>query len=168
MLCMSREEQILKIVKENSKNLPCFEDGRIDYTKAIFAPVVIVFIQYNDKILLLRRSDKVLEYKNKWSTVAGFLDELKPITEKVRQELKEELNITDNDIESIHIGDPYEFDDEGIKRIWLRCPALVVLNKKVNIDLDWEHSEYAWISKEEIVGFDIVPDTERTLNQAFK
>ena len=96
-----KEEKILKIIEEFYKKLPKFKDGRIDYSNSDTAPVVTVFIKYKDKILLLKRSDKVRTYQGKWNTVAGYLDELKSTQEKAIEEIKEELGVEKNDISSI-------------------------------------------------------------------
>ena len=54
-----REEKILAIIKEFANKLPKFPDGRIDYSSSDIAPVITVFVKHKDKILLLKRSDKV-------------------------------------------------------------------------------------------------------------
>jgi len=112
----AKEEKILKVIESFHKKLPKFKDGRIDYSNSDTAPVITVFVKYEDKILLSKRSDKVLTYKGKWNTVAGYLDELKPIREKVMGEIKEELGIEKNNIASIFIGESYKFKDEKINR----------------------------------------------------
>ena len=88
-----QEQKILNIIKEFSERLPKFSDGRIDYSNSNIAPVIIVFIKYKNKILLLKRSDKVRIYQGKWNTVAGYLDEIKPIQEKALEEIQEETKI---------------------------------------------------------------------------
>lgn len=161
------ERTIFKLVKKLSLHLPKFDDGRIDYTKAPKAPVLICFVSYNNKILLLKRSNKVLVYRGMWSTVAGFIDELKPIREKILEELSEELKIGPDIIKSIKIGDSYEIVDKKVKRIWIRVPVLVVLNKKSNIILDFEHTEYKWINPEEINLYKTPPQTLESLKRVF-
>lgn len=68
-----------------AKILPHFPDGRIDYSHASKAPVVIIFVKHKGKILLLKRSSKVRAYKGKWQVVAGYLDEVKPLREKTER-----------------------------------------------------------------------------------
>ena len=63
----------LEIVKELSKTLPRFPDGRIDYSNSDVAPVVTIFVEYGNKILLLRRSDKVkLGVMPSWTDAVHF------------------------------------------------------------------------------------------------
>ena len=74
---------IEKLLNELSKKLPKFEDGRIDYSNSNISIVVTVFVKFQDEILLLKRSDKVSTYQGKWNTVAGYIDDLKPIKNKI-------------------------------------------------------------------------------------
>lgn len=59
------EQKMLEIIKEFAKKLPKFPDGRIDYSNSDIAPVITVFVRYKDKILILKRSDKVRAYQRK-------------------------------------------------------------------------------------------------------
>ena len=81
--------QILSKIQEFADKLPKFDDGRIDYSNSDTAPVITVFVKYKDKILLLKRSNKVNNYPSKWNTVSGYLDEVKPIKNKILEELSE-------------------------------------------------------------------------------
>jgi 8-oxo-dGTP diphosphatase len=155
------------IVRDFYKKLPKFKDGRIDYSKSDIAPVITVFLEYQDKILLLKRSDKVAAYKNKWNSIAGYLDELKPVKTKVFEELKEEIGLDKKNIESVFIGSSYKFYDKEIQKTWIIFPALVKLKQKVEIRLDWEHISYKWIKPKELSKFDIVPSLEKTLAFAY-
>ena len=56
------------------QHLPKFEDGRINYTGCKRCPVLNCVVTYNGEVLLLKRSDKVANYKGYWNFVAGFLD----------------------------------------------------------------------------------------------
>ncbi len=163
-----REEKILAKIKEFHEKLPKFPDGRINYSDSNIAPVVIVFLRYGKKFLLLKRSEKGLNYRGKWSVVAGFLDEIKPIQDKVLEEMQEELAIQKDDILKIHIGEPYEFEDEEIDKIWIRCPVLVELKRQITPRLDWEHEEYKWIQLEQFKDFDTVPSITKSLDLALK
>ena len=154
--------QISKLIQELSRKLPKFSDGRIDYTNSKIAPVITIFVKHKGKILLLKRSDKVLEYKNLWNTVSGYLDELKPIEEKAKEELKEEVGIEGKDISEIKLGEIYKFTDRTIQKTWVILPILVQLNEKPKIKLDWEHSEYKWIAPEDLKKYAIVPKLQKS------
>ncbi|RLI72296.1 hypothetical protein DRO97_09015 [Archaeoglobales archaeon] len=162
-----KEQEILEVVEKLGKNLPKFPDGRINYSNSDVAPVITIFIKYNDEILLLKRSDKVRTYKGKWNTVAGYLDELKSIKEKVLEELREEVGIMEDVVSSIKFGKSYKFVDEEINKTWIVFPVLVELKEKVEVKLDWEHTEFKWIKKEELGNFDIVPNLDKSLESVW-
>jgi len=151
------ENEYKKIINSFSKKLPHFPDGRIDYTTSKEAPVLNCFVEFNGEILLLKRSDKVGNYQGKWNSIGGYLDEDRSLEEKVKEELSEELNIEENNIANIQIGEAYAFHDKDIDKIWHIFPVLAKLKAKPEINLDWEHTEYVWIAKEEVKNYDTVP-----------
>lgn len=162
------DQKVLALLKKFSKKLPKFEDGRIDYSNSNEAPVITIFVKFKDKILLLKRSDKVRTYKLKWNTIAGYLDEIKPIKEKVLEELREEIGIKEENISSILFGKSYELKDKEINKTWIVHPVLVELKNKIEIKLDWEHTEYKWVHPDEIKNFNIVTGLEETLEKILK
>lgn len=159
----SENEKALKLIEEFAKKLAKLPDGRIDYSNSDTAPVVTIFVKYKDKILLLKRSHKVRAYQGKWNSVAGYLDELKPIRQKVLEEIKEEIGVKEDNISSIRVGKSYEFNDTEIGKTWIIHPILVELKDRPEIQLDWEHTEYKWIKPEELKNFDIVPSLDKSL-----
>jgi len=159
------EQRILEIMEELGRGLPRFPDGRIDYTHSDLAPVVSVFVTFRGRLLLLKRSGEVTENKGKWSSVSGYLDRMEPIREKVIGELEEETGIGEGFIAEIIIGEPYETFDEETKKKWLICPFRVELNRKPEIRLDFEHTEYRWIRPEEIGDFDTIIDLEKSYSR---
>ncbi len=163
-----REEEILDTVKELIRTLPRFSDGRIDYSRSEFAPVITVFVRSGDKLLLLRRSDKVGSYQGKWNTVAGYLDEIKPVKDKVLEELEEEIGVEESDISSITYGEPWEFKDSSIGRTWLITPVLVELKRRPEVKLDWEHTEFRWIELSELSQFETVPNLDKSWKKVKK
>ncbi len=161
---MTVEEEFLKTIAYFSQTLPHFDDGRIDYTRSSVAPVLTVFVSYRDKILLLKRSDKVLHYRGKWNTVAGYLDQERPLRETVLEELAEELGIMETDIASLSYGTSYQFVDKAIQNKWIIYPVLARLMNEPVLRLDWEHTEYQWILPRELIHFDIVPNLDVSLH----
>lgn len=107
-----KKEKIPEIIEKYEESLPRFHDGRIDYSNAKEAPTVVYFLKHENEILLLKRSSEVRTHKNMWSTVAGYLDELKPIVEKAFQEVKEETGIDRNKVSSITRGKPLRIEED--------------------------------------------------------
>jgi hypothetical protein len=48
-------------------------------------------------------------------------------------------------ISDIKYGDSHTIVDKDINKTWIIHPILVSLNKKPEIVIDWEHTEFAWI-----------------------
>lgn len=130
-------------VKKFDKKLPHFSDGRIDYSDSKVATTTVAFLKFDDEILLLRRSNKVNSRKNKWGVVAGYLDEVKPVIEKVKEEVKEETGVGEDEILFINKNKVFEFEMDGVK--YHSHPVLVELKRKPDVDLNWEHTEYRWV-----------------------
>jgi len=160
---VSEDEKVLKLIEEFAQKLSKLPDGRIDYSNSDTAPVITIFVKYEDKILLLKRSDKVRAYQGKWNSVAGYLDELKPIRQKSLEEVREETGIKEDNISSIQVGESYEFKDTEIDKTWIIHPILVELKNEPEIQLNWEHTEYKWIKPEELKNFDIVLSLDKSL-----
>lgn len=155
---MNLEDKVLEKLKNFSKTMPHFDDGRIDYHNARKAFVITCFAKFNDEILLLKRSNKVWTYKGKWNVIAGYLDEIKPLSETALKELYEETNITKEKVKKISIAEPFEFHDEEIKTTFVAHPVLIELKEKPEIKLDFEHTEARWVKKEEIKNYDAAPN----------
>lgn len=110
------------LLRDYCARLPRFPDGRIDYTDSEEAPVLTCFVEYDEKILLLKRSDKVGTYRGMWNSVSGYIDDTIPLQKKILQELREELGLDENVIEDIRIRQPYRSVDEGIGKTWIIVP----------------------------------------------
>lgn len=166
IICKDINQEIFNKLKQIEKNLPKFEDGRIDYSNSKTALVLTCFIQVKNEILILKRSDKIATYKGMWNTVAGYIDDYVPLKEKVLEELNEELFISESQIEKFKIGNNYEFTDKNINKTWIIYPVLITLSKKPEIKLNWEHIDYKWINPKEIINYDTVPKLDESLKNA--
>jgi 8-oxo-dGTP pyrophosphatase MutT (NUDIX family) len=154
----------IELLKELTKNLPRFENGRIDYSRSDVAVTVTCFVKHEDDILLLKRSDKVREGRGKWCAVTGYFDEIKPVYEKAIEEVEEEIGINKSCIVRIEVGKAYKLRKAGGKLLVI-YPVLVELENKPEISLDWEHTEYRWIKPDELGKFDVVPELDRVLKR---
>jgi len=153
---------MLRLLASYDAALPHFEDGRINYRGAESAPVLQAFVLAEGELLLLRRSEK-MSYGGKWHGVAGFLDEVRPLQEKVFEELREELGVLPEHVAGMRAGDPAREQDQILLIVH---PVLVEMRRKVPITLDWEHSEHRWIRPEDITAFDTVPNDDKMLARA--
>jgi 8-oxo-dGTP pyrophosphatase MutT (NUDIX family) len=158
---------IEEIFEELTKGLPKFEDGRVDYTHARKAPVVTVVVYHDGKILLLRRSDKVLTHARMWSNVAGYIDEPRSAEDFALQELSEEIGLDPSVIKRLTLVGRHERSDPKHQREWLVYTVLAELHHRPDIKLDWEHTDFAWVTLEELSAYDgLVEDFEAVVKRA--
>ncbi len=155
-----------QVFEELTKGLPHFDDGRINFTDVKKAPVLNVVVYCQGEILIVKRSQKVSAYQGLWNGISGFIDEPKSIETFALQELKEELSITPD---SLQVAHPYEVDDRTIDRVWVVYPVLAMLTQKPkNIILDWEHTEYRWITPKDLKHYTYVKDFDRSVSEALE
>lgn len=159
------EDRITRKLRELAEKLPKFPDGRIDYTNSDTAVVVSVVVKCKGKVLLLKRSDKVLTYKGVWGVVAGYLDEIRSVEEIALKEIYEEIGVSMDNVSKLVKGATYTFTDE---KTWIVCPVLVELRKKPELKLDWENTEYRWIERDKISEFELVPNLEKTFESVWE
>lgn len=127
-----------------------------DYTNARSAPVIVIYVKYRDKWLLVKRSDRHLTYQGMWSCLAGFVDDEKSMEEKVKFEIEEELGLKQTDIKQIKQGETYLFVDKTLDREWIRHLFFVEITNP-NLNLSWEHSEYVWILADDVEKYETTP-----------
>lgn len=155
-----------KLIEYFDKSLPHFKDGRIDYSYAREAAVLNVFVLYEGKVLLLKRSGRVRAYPHKWNSIGGYLDRVEPLWQSVVNELEEELGLDNALIETIHAGTPFSLYDEALDITWHIHPVRVTLLQEPEITLDWEHTDYRWIDPKEIEKYDTLPGLAHTYHMA--
>ena len=122
--------------------------------------VVTSFVVRGNKILLLRRSDRVGTYRGKWAGVSGFLEGDAPIDRAVT-EIREELGIGEAAVTLEAVGEPHPVDDDATGRQWLVHPFRFALSGDSEIRLDWEHIDMRWIDEEMLSSMDTVPGLRR-------
>ena len=155
---------LTELLRKYDQELPHFPDGRIDYTNAKEAAVLTAFVRYGDEFLLLKRSGKVGSYMGLWNAVAGYVDRVRPLREKVVEELREELGVQEPSILSIRFAPGLIQEDAELGRIWMVYPSLVTLNERPAIVLDFEHTESAWVREGDLAGYQTVPGFAEALD----
>lgn len=156
------------LIDKFGEGLPRLPDGRVDFSGAAAMPVLTCFVECQGKLLLLKRSNKVRSYQGKWCGVAGFIDQAKPVEDIVYAELKAELGLGPQDVESMALGQPYDFTDTALNRRWRIHPMFVRLKGTPRIDIDWEHTDFEWILPQDLGNYDTVPMLEESMRRAIR
>lgn len=135
---------------------------KADYTNIHWAPIIHCIIKYNEKILLIQRGEK-LDHPFYWSGVSGFLDDQKSLKSKVKEELREEVGITSQQIKSIHLGEIFHRNAAEFKKKWIVHPVLVELHSN-QIQLNpQECHDFRWVYLKDINKFRLLPGCKETI-----
>ena len=125
--------------------------------------IITAFIKNNNKILILKRSDKVRSMKGLWSGVSGIIENNELPINRAKIEIFEEVGIKKNkinlvkSIEKIKISSPQYENHE-----WEVFPFLFE-TKESEIKLNWENSEHKWINVNELKNYETVPSLDKIL-----
>ena len=128
-----------------------------------FTNIVTSFIKNDNKILILKRSDKVKSMKCLWAGVSGIIENNEMPLVRAKIEIFEEVGIQEEQIEllkaiqQMKILSPQYKDHE-----WNIFPFLFKV-KNPEIKLNWENSEFKWIEPNEIKNYETVPELEKIL-----
>jgi 8-oxo-dGTP pyrophosphatase MutT (NUDIX family) len=124
---------------------------------------VTSFIQDEQKLLILRRSNKVKTMKGLWAGISGIIEKNEVPLTRAKIEIYEETGISEDKIrlvknaEKLRIHSPQYENHE-----WEIFPFLFEA-KNPDIKLNWENSEYRWITINELKNYNTVPSLEKVL-----
>ena len=122
--------------------------------------VVTCFLQFQGKILILRRSEKVGTYRGRWAGVSGYVE--KSPDEQALTEIEEETGLGKEDVKLVRRGEPLEVIDAEIGKRWVIHPYLFQITDPSKVKIDWEHKESRWIDPEDIGEYETVPGLKET------
>jgi len=127
--------------------------------------VVTCFLESNNEILILQRSEKVGSYRGSWAGVSGYV-ETSP-DEQALIEIAEETGLSAGEVHLVKKGEPLEVTDEGLGIRWIVHPYLFHVEERSNIKTDWEHVESTWITPRELGKYRTVPNLEEALQRVW-
>ena len=125
--------------------------------------IVTSFIKDNEKLLILKRSDKVESMKGLWAGISGIIEKNEEPLKRAKIEIFEEVGIIEDKItlvrsvKEMRINSPQYENHE-----WEIFPFLFEAKNPI-IKLNWENSEFKWINKEELENYDTVPSLQKVL-----
>ena len=125
--------------------------------------VVTCFLELENKILILRRSDQVGTYRGRWAGVSGYIET--NADEQALTEIEEETSLCQEDLELIRKGKSLSIKDEKLGVMWIVHPYLFHIKDPGKIKIDWEHKETKWIASRDIDSYETVPKLKETLDR---
>lgn len=126
--------------------------------------VVTSFLIADQRILLLRRSQKVGTHKGKWAGISGYLEVGDEPFQRAQIEIQEEVGLAPEQVSLVRAGETLRGFDEETETVWIVHPFLFEARSKA-IQLDWENTEYRWIDSNELGSYETVPKLKETFDR---
>ena len=161
------ESQLKSWLENALKKYGRYNGMGVNYTHADIAPIVMCTVVCGEKILIAKRGFGLADAEGYWSTVNGFIDEIKPVKEIAQQEVSEELGLKVS-LDSIKVAGSYTLQNPKEKRRYIVFPCLIQLQTKPTITLDREHTDFAWIHRNELEAYHILDDLPHAIDAALK
>jgi len=125
--------------------------------------IVTSFIKNNERLLLLKRSDKVKTMKGLWAGISGILEENEEPLHRAKVEIFEEVGIPDDQITLVKSSERMKVNSpQYLNHEWEIFPFLFESNNPT-ITLNWENSDFKWIKVEELKDYETVPSLQKVL-----
>ena len=129
--------------------------------------IVTSFLRDSEKILLLKRSEKVKSMKNLWAGISGIIEYHEKPIKRAKIEILEEVGIEESDITLTKEGNKILIESpQYVNHQWEVYPFLFSCSNK-EIKLNWENSDSRWIKINELKNFTTVPSLDRVLARLF-
>ncbi len=129
-----------------------------------YTNIVTSFLKNDDKVLILKRSDKVKSMKGLWAGVSGIIekDDSSPLS-RAKIEIFEETGIKREQINLLKESQQMKIISPQYKNHkWNIFPFLFKVENP-EIKLNWENSEFEWIKPSSIVNYKTVPSLDKIL-----
>jgi 8-oxo-dGTP pyrophosphatase MutT (NUDIX family) len=129
-----------------------------------FTNIVTSFIKNGDRILILKRSDKVKSMKCLWAGVSGIIEknDATPL-DRAKTEILEETGINEEKVELLKANERIKIESAQYKNHEWNIFPFLFKTKNPEIKLNWENSEFKWIKPNEIKNYETVPELEKIL-----
>ena len=125
--------------------------------------IVTSFIKDNEKLLILKRSNKVKSMKGLWAGVSGIIENNEEPLKRAKIEIWEEVGITEDKITLIKSAEEMKIDSPQYQNHeWEIFPFLFESNNPT-VKLNWENSDFKWINVDELENYETVPSLEKVL-----
>jgi len=128
--------------------------------------VVTCFLESENKILILHRSEQVGSYQGRWAGVSGYIETTADGQALV--EIKEETGLCGEDLKLVKRGKPLLIEDDKLGVKWMVHPYLFHIKDRGKVKTDWEHKEARWIDPKDIGNYQTVPMLKETLARVYK
>ena len=127
--------------------------------------IVLVVVQFGDRICLARRSQDVATSQGLWSVVTGYLEPCREPADQAWTELYEELGLGRADLRLVGSLAAVALTSPSSGKHFLVHPFLFERVSHRDVVLNWEHTACAWVDVSRLDEADCVP-WQRTIVRA--
>jgi len=128
-----------------------------------FTNIVTSFIKNDDKILILKRSDKVKSMKCLWAGISGIIENNETPLTRAKIEIFEEAGIHEEQIELLKAIQQIKISSPQYKNHEWNIFPFLFKAKNPEIKHNWENSDFNWIEPIQIKNYETVPELEKIL-----
>ena len=128
--------------------------------------IVTSLLTYENKILILKRSNLVKTMKNQWAGVSGYLEKKEDLLTCAYREIFEETGIEKKQLTLIKTGNPVLIT--CVKNLSFLVYPFLFESTTLRTSLNYENSEYKWILPNEIIHYNTVPKLKEIIFSLFK
>jgi len=101
--------------------------------------------------------------KDLWAGISGIIEDNEDPIYRAKKEIFEETSIRENQISLVRAASQMRIDSpQYTDHEWLIFPFLFSV-KEPQIRLNWENSEYRWISPSDMMKLQTVPSLDKVL-----
>jgi len=112
----------------------------------------VIILNPRNQILLLQRSEKS-GLGDKWSLPGGALEHNEEPFGAIKREIDEETQLVVKEIKPFHVKSYLNDDGDFVVIIGYVCQT-----DSEAVQLNWEHDDYKWLSKQEALKLNLTPD----------
>ena len=128
-----------------------------------YTRIVTSFLSNGDKYLILKRSGTVKTMKDLWGGVSGVIEGNEEPLKRAKKEIFEETGIREDQISLVRTAKEIPVKStQYYNHAWIVFPFLFSTGE-FKLRLNWENSEYRWISTNEISNYQTVPSLDKVL-----
>ena len=125
--------------------------------------IITCFLKKEDKILILKRSNKVKSMKGLWAGISGIIEKNESPLQRAKIEIFEEVGINDDGIKLIKESDEMRIMSPQYENHEWEVYPFLFSTENPKIKLNWENSEYKWVNIKEIANYETVPSLDKVL-----
>ena len=125
--------------------------------------IVTSFIRNNNKLLILKRSDKVKTMKGLWAGISGIIENDEEPLKRAKIEIFEEVGITEDKVILVKSADGMRVSSSQYENHEWEIYPFLFEAKNPRIKLNWENSQFEWIDIEELENYQTVPSLQKVL-----